>query len=48
VDARVARARERLPRPRVKGGVLADQCPVEIARDRLDVAREVLRELQVP
>ena len=38
-------ARDRVSRARTKYGVLGDQGPVEVARDRCDVAREVARKL---
>ena len=40
------RRRERGTRARAQHGVFADQRPVEIARNRIDRAREVVRELQ--
>ena len=41
-----ARRGESRPRSRVQQRILADQRPIEVARDRLDVAREIRREVQ--
>jgi hypothetical protein len=46
MQAGVACARERGARARPQQRVLADQRPVEVAGERLDVAREVVRERQ--
>ena len=45
VDVRATHAGQRVARPRRQASILADQRPVEVARDRLNVAREVRREL---
>ena len=42
----LANMRERLARAWAKHDVFADQRPVEVARDGLDVAREIGRELE--
>jgi hypothetical protein len=41
-----ARGRDRATRARTERGVLADQRPVEVARNRLDLAGKVRRKLQ--
>jgi hypothetical protein len=41
VDAGRARALECLARARPEDRVLTDQCPVEVARDRVDLTRKV-------
>ena len=46
MDSGGARPAERAQRTGMKARVLADQRAVEVAGDRLDVAREVVRELQ--
>jgi hypothetical protein len=46
VDAGVARAFERGTCARTQEAVLGDQGPIEIARDRFDVARKVRRQVQ--
>ncbi len=46
MHAEVVDARERAARARAQDRVLADQRPVEVARDGLDVLREVGREVQ--
>jgi hypothetical protein len=46
VDPRRARPHERVARLRPQDRVLADQGAVDVAGDRLDGAREVVRELQ--
>jgi hypothetical protein len=46
VNAGHARRRDRLQRARMQQRVFADQRSVEVARDSLDLAGEVVRELQ--
>ena len=48
MDAGGARGRNRGARSRVEERVLTDQRPVEVAREGLDLAREVRRESQLP
>ena len=48
VDSHRACGRDRGARPRAEDRVLSDQRPVEVARERLDVARKVRRESQLP
>jgi hypothetical protein len=46
MDARLQRVRDRNTRPRAQDRVLGDQRAVEVARDCVELAREVLREVQ--
>jgi hypothetical protein len=46
VDPGRLRCGERVARPRPEDGVFRDQGPVEVARERLDVARKLAWELQ--
>jgi hypothetical protein len=48
VEAGGSRGRDRAPRARREQRVLADQRAVEVAGKRLDLAREVRRESQLP
>src|SRR2546423_15710902 len=48
MDARRPRGRDRTARAQAQEPVLGDQRPVEVAGERLDLAREVGRELQLP
>jgi hypothetical protein len=41
------RGAQRRPRPRPQDAVLRDQRPVEVARERVDLAREALRQDQL-
>jgi len=45
VRAGGVRAGDRRPRPRAQDGILGDQRPVEVERERRDRLREVGREL---
>ena len=46
MDPGRARRRDRRFRPRAEDAVLADQGAIEVAGDRCELAREVLREVQ--